>query len=289
MTTPPSQAIRRAVRAALAEDLGQGDATTATLFPGPVLARATVVAHEAMIVAGVAAAREAFLSLDHLVKVVRAERDGAKIEKERPVLILVGDARSLLMAERVALNFLQRLSGIATLTGRFRDAVRGSRVKILDTRKTTPGLRALEKWAVRLGGGSNHRHSLGDGILIKDNHLALSGHDVARACRLAREGAAPGLKIEVEAQTLDDVRAALDGRADVILLDNMDARSIRTAVDLIKGRALIEVSGGVTMANVREIAAAGPDFISIGALTHSAPAVNLSMDIVPFSRPASKR
>jgi len=289
VTTPSSQAIRKAVQVALAEDLGQGDATTAALFPKPVPARGTIVAHEAMTVAGVAAARQTFLAVNRSVTVVRAVRDGLKIERERPVLIVEGDARSLLMAERVSLNFLQHLSGIATLTARFCQAVRGYRVKILDTRTTTPGLRALEKWAVRLGGGRNHRHSLGDGILIKDNHLALAGHDVAGACRLAREGAAHGLKIEVEAQTLDDVRAALDGQADIILLDNMDVPSIRTAVDLIKGRALVEASGGVTFATVREIAAAGPDFISIGALTHSAPAANLSMDMAPLSPPVSKR
>lgn len=289
MTTPSSQTIRKAVQAALAEDLGQGDATTAALFPKPVPARGTIVAHEAMTVAGVAAARQTFLAVDRSVKVVRTVRDGLTIERESPVLIVEGDARSLLMAERVSLNFLQHLSGIATLTARFCQAVRGYRVKILDTRKTTPGLRALEKWAVRLGGGRNHRHSLSDGILIKDNHLALAGHDVASACRLAREGAAHGLKIEVEAQTLDEVRAALEGKADIILLDNMDVPSIRTAVDLIKGRALVEVSGGVTLATVREIAAAGPDFISIGALTHSAPAANLSMDILPLSSPGRRR
>ena len=289
MTTPSSQTIRKAVQAALAEDLGQGDATTAALFPKPVPARGTIVAHEAMTVAGVAAARQTFLALDRSVKVVRTVRDGLTIEGESPVLIVEGDARSLLMAERVSLNFLQHLSGIATLTARFCQAVRGYRVKILDTRKTTPGLRALEKWAVRLGGGRNHRHSLSDGILIKENHLALAGHDVASACRLAREGATHGLKIEVEAQTLDEVRAALDGQADIILLDNMDVPSIRTAVDLIKGRALVEVSGGVTLATVREIAAAGPDFISIGALTHSAPAANLSMDILPLSSPGRRR
>ena len=289
MTTPSSQTIRKAVQAALAEDLGQGDATTVALFPKPVPSRGTIVAHEAMTVAGVAAARQTFLAVDRSVKVVRTVRDGLTIERESPVLIVEGDARSLLMAERVSLNFLQHLSGIATLTARFCQAVRGYRVKILDTRKTTPGLRALEKWAVRLGGGRNHRHSLSDGILIKDNHLALAGHDVASACRLAREGSAHGLKIEVEAQTLDDVRAALEGKADIILLDNMDVPSIRTAVDLIKGRALVEVSGGVTLATVREIAAAGPDFISIGALTHSAPAANLSMDIVPLSSPGRRR
>src|SRR5436309_814950 len=181
MTTPSSQTIRKAVQAALAEDLGQGDATTAALFPKPVPARGTIVAHEAMTVAGVAAARQTFLAVDRLVKVVRTVRDGLTIERESPVLIVEGDARSLLMAERVSLNFLQHLSGIATLTGRFCQAVRGYRVKILDTRKTTPGLRALEKWAVRLGGGRNHRHSLSDGILIKDNHLALTGQSVQQA------------------------------------------------------------------------------------------------------------
>lgn len=289
MTPALTRQIRAAVKAALAEDLGQGDATTAALFPDPVHARGTIVAHHDMTVAGIAVARQVFREVDTSIKVDRAVKDGAKVQRESLVLDVKGDARSLLMAERVALNFLQRLSGIATLTAKFREAVRGYRVKILDTRKTTPGLRALEKWAVRLGGGVNHRQSLSDGILIKDNHLlALAGRDVARACRVARERAPHGLKIEVEVQTLDEVQAALDGGADIILLDNMDLPSIRKAVGLIKGRTLIEVSGGVTLANVREIAAAGPDLISIGALTHSAPAANLSMDIVRVRRQQSR-
>lgn len=289
MTPPPARVIRAAVERALAEDLALGDATTAALFPVPVRARGTIVAHESMTVAGIAAAEQTFSAVDASIKVIRVVRDGAIVLPDTSVLVAEGDGRSLLMTERVALNFLQRLSGVATLTAKFRNAVRGYRVQILDTRKTTPALRALEKWAVRLGGGVNHRQSLGDGILIKDNHLALAGHDVARACRLARERAPHGLKIEVEAQALDEVRAALDGGADIILLDNMDLLSIRKAVDLIKGRALIEVSGGVTLANVREIAAAGPDLISIGALTHSAPAANLSMDIVPVRSRRSKK
>jgi len=242
-----------------------------------------------MIVAGIAVARQVFREVDTSVKVFHTIKDGAKVQRESLVLVAEGDARSLLMAERVALNFLQHLSGIATFTAQFSEAVRGYRTKILDTRKTTPGLRALEKWAVRLGGGHNHRQSLGDGILIKDNHLALADGDVARACRLARERAPHGLKIEVEVQTLDQVRAALEGGADIILLDNMNLPSIRKTVDVIKGRTLIEVSGGVTLANVREIAAAGPDLISIGALTHSAPAANLSMDIVPVQGRRSKK
>ncbi len=284
MTPALSRQIRAAVRTALAEDVGRGDLTTAALLPGPIRARGTIVAHEAMTVAGLAVARRVFHAVDASLRVVRSVKDGTRVQRNRPVLVVEGDARSLLMAERVALNFLQRLSGIATLTARFRRAVRGRRVRILDTRKTTPGLRALEKWAVTLGGGSNHRFSLGDGILIKDNHLALAGHDVAEACRLARRRAPRGLKIEVEAQTLGDVRAALDGRADIILLDNMTLPAIRRAVRLIARRAVVEVSGGVTLANVRRIAAAGPGRISIGALTHSAPAVNVSMDIVPLPR-----
>ena len=292
MSGPLLADIRSAVRRALDEDLRGGDVTTSALFPAPLHARGTIVAHESVTAAGVAAARYTFLAVNRTVKIVRSVRDGAKVERGSPVLVVEGDARSLLMAERIALNFLQRLSGIATLTAHFREAVRGYRVKILDTRKTTPGLRALEKWAVRLGGGRNHRYSLGDGVLIKDNHLAVlrtQGLGLAEACRTAREHAPHGLKIEVEAQTLQEVRHAVDGGADIILLDNMDVPSIRSAVDLIKGRALVEVSGGVSLANIREIAAAGPDFISIGALTHSAPAANLSMDIVLLSRPVSKR
>ena len=206
------------------------------------------------------------------------------------MLTVTGDGRSMLKGERVALNFLQRLSGIATLTAKFCEAVKDFNVKIVDTRKTTPGLRTLEKLAVTLGGGHNHRFGLGDGILIKDNHLALAAgpsgksptsEHMARACRLVMERAPHGLKIEVEVRTLDEAQAALDGGADIILLDNMDAPLIRKAVELIQGRAATEASGGITLAHVREIAEAGPDYISVGALTHSAPAASLSMDIVP--------
>jgi nicotinate-nucleotide pyrophosphorylase (carboxylating) len=197
------------------------------------------------------------------------------------------------MAERVALNFIQRLSGIATLTARFCEAIKGYPTRILDTRKTTPGLRALEKWAVRLGGGFNHRHSLGDGILIKDNHIELlksQDKSVTDACRLAREHGPHGLRIIVEAQSLAQVRDALKGHADVILLDNMSPSQVREAVAVIKGRALVEVSGGITLESAREMAAAGADYLSIGALTHSAPAANVSMDLVaaPKSRGAAR-
>lgn len=278
--------VRDSVARALAEDLSAGDVTTQALFPEAVPAVGTIVAEErdGLVVAGLAVAVEVFRQVDSALACTPTVADGDRILHGTTVLTITGDGRSLLKGERVALNFLQRLSGIATLTAKFCAAVKGCNVKIVDTRKTTPGLRTLEKWAVTLGGGHNHRFGLGDGILIKDNHLALAQGDVARACRLVMERAkrAPhGLKIEVEVRTLDEAQAALDGGADIILLDNMDAPSIRKAVELIKGRAATEASGGVTLANVRGIAEAGPDYISVGALTHSAPAASLSMDIVP--------
>jgi nicotinate-nucleotide pyrophosphorylase (carboxylating) len=278
--------IRDIVARALAEDLGAGDVTTQALLPDAVPAVGTIVAEErdGLVVAGLAVAVEVFRQVDSSLACAPNVADGDRVPRGTTVLTVNGDGRSILKGERVALNFLQRLSGISTLTAKFCEAVKGTRVRILDTRKTTPGLRALEKQAVTLGGGYNHRHSLGDGILIKDNHLALAGGDVARACRLVIERAKRtphGLKIEVEAGTLDDVRAALEGGADIILLDNMDVPSIRKAVAQVKGRAVIEVSGGVTLSNVLKIAKAGPDYISVGSLTHSAPAADLSMDIVP--------
>jgi len=274
--------IRDIVARALAEDLGAGDVTTQALFPNAAPAVGTIVAEESdgLVLAGLAVAVEVFAQVDSSLECSSRFKDGDRVPPGTIVLTVTGDGRSILKGERVALNFLQRLSGSATLTAKFCEAVRSSRARILDTRKTTPGLRELEKWAVTLGGGHNHRYSLGDGVLIKDNHLALAGGDVARACRLVRERAPHGLKIEVEVRTLDEVRAALDGGADIILLDNMDVPSIRKAIELIKGRALIEVSGGVSLTTVRDIALTGPDFISIGALTHSAPAARFSMDIV---------
>lgn len=282
MIPPPAHIISRIVRTALEEDTGSGDVTTAALFSSAIPARARITAGEPMVIAGLAVARAVFVEVDPEVAIVQPVEDGARVDPGTAVLVIEGDARSLLMAERVALNFLQRLSGIATLTARFCDAVRGYRARILDTRKTTPGLRELEKWAVRLGGGWNHRHGLGDGILIKDNHLALlesQGISVEQACRLARDQGPHGLRIIVEVQTLDQIQTALQGGADIILLDNMTSSQVREAVALIKGRALVEVSGGVTLETAHDLAAAGADFLSIGALTHSAPAMNLSMDI----------
>jgi len=281
-TGPPPALIREVVSRALAEDVGPGDVTTQALFATRIPAIGTIIVEETggLVLAGLAVAVEVFAQVDPSLTCSPSFTDGNRVSAGATVLTVTGDGRLMLKGERVALNFLQQLSGIATLTAKFCEAVKDFKTKIVDTRKTTPGLRVLEKWAVALGGGTNHRQGLADGILIKDNHLALASGDVARACRLARERAPHGLKIEAEVQTLDEVRAALDGGADIILLDNMDVPSVRKAVALIKGRALIEVSGGVILANVREIAAAGPDLISVGALTHSAPAVGLSMDIV---------
>jgi nicotinate-nucleotide pyrophosphorylase (carboxylating) len=253
LSAPSLQTIRKAVQLALDEDLDHGDVTTSALFPRSIQARAAIVAHQPITVAGVAVAREVFLAVDPSLRIVTTINDGIAVKPGAEVIVVRGDVRSLLMAERVAVNFLQRLSGIATLTAKFCAAVRKTATAILDTRKTTPGLRALEKWAVHLGGGRNHRFSLGDGVLIKDNHLAVlrsTGIDVAGACRLARAGAPHGLRIEVEAKSLQEVKEALAGKADIILLDNMSAALVRQAVALIKKRALVEVSGGITLQTV---------------------------------------
>jgi len=280
-----SQTVRKVVQQALAEDLAQGDVTTQALFPSSIRARATIVAHQAITVAGVAVAREVFRTVDASLRITHSVADGSVLKRGAVVMTIEGDGRSLLMAERVAVNFLQRLSGVATLTAAFCAAVHGLRTAILDTRKTTPGLRILEKWAVALGGGRNHRFSLGDAILIKDNHLALlqaEGGNLIEACRRARHRSRRKLLVEAEAKTLEEVRQALAGHADIILLDNMSPALVRRAVRIIAGRAKIEVSGGITLRTVRRIAQAKPDFISVGALTHSAPAVNLSMDLCPL-------
>jgi len=284
MIRPPVADIRRAIRLALQEDLPLGDVTTAALFPSPAPALARIVAQQSLVVAGLAAAVRTFRSVDASLVLSIHRQDGERAQDGDCLLQIEGDGRSILKAERVALNFLQHLSGIASLTRRFCDAVRGYPVTILDTRKTIPGLRALQKWAVLLGGGTNHRQSLSDGILIKDNHLALLNQTAAPvriACRKAKAGAPRSRNIIVEVESLTDVRQALAGRADIILLDNMTPATVRQAIRLIKGRALVEVSGGITLKNVRAMAAAGPDRISIGALTHSAPAATLSLVLEP--------
>jgi nicotinate-nucleotide pyrophosphorylase (carboxylating) len=283
MVVLPAAEIRRAVRQGLAEDAGEGDVTTAALFPMAVLARGSIVAEQDLVVAGMTPAVQAFLAVDPSLVLKVLKKDGSRARKGDRLLLIQGDGRSVLTAERVALNFLQHLSGIATLTSRFRRAVQGCHVQILDTRKTLPGWRALQKWAVALGGGVNHRRSLADAVLIKDNHLSLlsSEEAVRDACRLAKQKGRSRMPVIVEVESLAEVKGALAGQADIILLDNMTPAMIRKAVRLIKGRALVEVSGGVTLKNVREIAKTGPDRISIGALTHSAPAAALTLELEP--------
>ncbi len=284
VATPPLSHIRQIVQAALEEDIGFGDLTSNVLFAPGMTAQAQIVAKEAMVVAGLAVAQEVFRQIDGSLQLTVHQGDGAVVKANTQLLTITGNAQSMLQGERVALNFIQRLSGISSLTRQFCQAVREHSVKIADTRKTTPGLRSLEKWAVRLGGGSNHRFSLHDGILIKDNHLmvlAANKISLSQACRLARDQAPHGLRISVEVESLAQVREALQGKADIILLDNMSPTKIQQAVKIIKGQALIEVSGGITLKNIRDMANTGVAIISIGALTHSAPAKDLSLDIIP--------
>ena len=287
MIRPPVADIQRTIRRALQEDLPLGDVTTAALFLSPTPARARIVAQQSLVVAGLAAAVQTFRTVDASLVFSIYRQDGERAKDGDCLLQIEGDGRSILKAERIALNFLQLLSGIATLTRRFCDAARRYPVAILDTRKTIPGFRALQKWAVLLGGGTNHRQSLSDAVLIKDNHLALINRTtmpVRSACRKAKANAPRNMNIIVEAESLADVRQAVAGRADIILLDNMNPASVRQAIRLIKGRALVEVSGGITLKNVRAMAAAGADRISIGTLTHSAPAATLSLVLEPRRR-----
>ncbi len=273
--------IRQAVQAALAEDIGSGDVTTLATVPETATARAVMRAREPLVVAGLDFAAAAFDKLSPAVKIERRVKDGQPVKAGDILLNLSGPARALLSAERVALNFVQRLSGIATLTAQFVDAVKSAPVQILDTRKTTPGWRRFEKYAVTCGGGHNHRLGLFDMVLIKDNHrLALRNEPpnaIAAAVQRARANS-PDLKIEVEADTLEQVEQAADAGADIILLDNMNPVQLRLAVQKIKGRAKTEASGGVNLASVQTIAKTGVDFISIGALTHSARAVDIGLD-----------
>ena len=279
----PRVHIQSIVRAAIQEDLSEGDITSSVLIPDRFPQRASVIAQEPLTLAGLCIMETLFQEIDPTLKMTTSMQDGQRIKANQTILSVRGPARAILAAERIALNLLQHLSGIATLTTRFCETVQGFPVKILDTRKTTPGLRHLQKWAVRLGGGHNHRFSLGDGILIKDNHLSLLSNKkiaLSEACRLAREHGPHHTRIIVETESLAQVKEALKGQADIILLDNMTPAMVRKSVETIKGRALVEVSGGVTLKNVRDMAAAGAQYISIGALTHSAPAVDIHMEFL---------
>jgi nicotinate-nucleotide pyrophosphorylase (carboxylating) len=270
---------RDIVRRALEEDLGGAhDVTTEATVPAIARARGRFIANADCVVAGLDVAFECFRALDSAVQAVVRSGDGTRCRTGETIAEVSGSARTLLVGERTALNFLQRLSGIATLAGRFVEAAAG-RITVLDTRKTTPTLRALEKYAVRAGGAANHRFGLFDAVLIKDNHIALGG-GVGPAVAKAR-AARPDLTIEVEADTLAQVDEALAAGADTILVDNMSTPDICKAVQRAAGRAKIEISGGVTLDRIPELAATGADYVSAGALTHSAPAIDISFDIVP--------
>ncbi len=273
--------LRRIVDQALEEDLGRGDATSDTIVPPNVSARAVFRNRDRGVIAGFDVVAMVLAGVDPGVTFDLRVEDGADAEPGQELAVASGPARSLLRAERVSLNFLQRLSGIATLTSRYVRAVAGTKARIVDTRKTTPGLRALEKYAVRAGGGLNHRRDLGDAVMLKDNHLAVInslGLTLQETISRARQVLPHTLKIEVEVDRLDQITAALSANADVILLDNMSVSDMREAVRLIDGRAITEASGGVTIATVAQIASTGVDLISVGALTHSAPALDIGLD-----------
>jgi len=277
LKTTDSQIIA-CIKRALAEDIGAGDVTTDSIVPPEATMRGQIIAKQHGVVAGLEVARLTYRQLDKRVDFAPLIKDGEKVENRQVLAKVSGPARALLTGERLALNFLGRMSGIATLTHQFVEAVAGTRAVILDTRKTAPGLRALDKLAVRLGGGQNHRIGLYDMILIKDNHIDFAG-SLAEAVQKARL-ANTGLEIEVEARTLEDVRIALDNHVERILLDNMSPELMRQAVALTNGRAKLEASGNVALENVRRVAESGVDYISIGALTHSVRVFDVSFDWV---------
>jgi nicotinate-nucleotide pyrophosphorylase (carboxylating) len=264
------------IEQALLEDIHTGDITTQALIPADSRASARLIAKEELTLAGLFVAEKVFKRLNADVEFIPGPAEGALAAKGTLLATVRGSAAELLMGERVALNLLQRLSGIATLTSRYVTAVAGTGARIVDTRKTTPGLRELEKYAVRVGGGINHRTGLYDGILIKENHIAATG-GIGEAIKRARNYIPHTLKIEIETETLAQVNEALESGADIIMLDNMSLADMRTAVLAIAGRALVEASGGVTLETVRAIAETGVDIISVGALTHSARAMDISM------------
>ena len=266
------------VRAALTEDVGAGDITTEACIPIDARSSAVILAKSPGVVAGLALAECAFHLLDPHAEWEPLVDDGCRVEGGRvPLARVSGRSRALLTGERVALNLMQRISGVATLTARFVSLVEGTAATIVDTRKTTPGLRSLEKYGVRVGGGKNHRIGLYDSVLIKDNHIKACG-GIGAAVAAARRNTGHTVKIEVEASTPDQVAEAIDAQADIILLDNMDCDGLRASVALVKGRAVTEASGGITEQTVRAVAETGVDVISVGALTHSAPAMDISLD-----------
>jgi nicotinate-nucleotide pyrophosphorylase (carboxylating) len=270
--------IGKLIEDALFEDIGPGDITSEAVIPEEASATAEIIAKQDLVLAGALIAREVFRKIDPWVQFTPLAHEGGRVQSGSIIAQVQGRTRMLLAGERVALNLMQHLSGIATTTARFVEALKGSRAEILDTRKTLPGLRALEKYAVRMGGGRNHRFGLYDGILIKDNHIKAAG-GIIKAMAGIRKKVHPLLKIEVEVKTLDEVREAMAAGATMILLDNMPPALMKQAVGIVGERVLVEASGNVTLDNVKAIAETGVDFISSGSLTHSAPAADISMKI----------
>jgi nicotinate-nucleotide pyrophosphorylase (carboxylating) len=268
------------IRTALEEDIGSGDITTSCTVPPGVQGEGRIVAKEPLVLAGIDVARQVFWAVNRELKVHIPLKDGSRANEGDTLLEVTGDLAAILAAERTALNFLQRLSGIATLTNAFVDKVKGTRARILDTRKTTPGYRLLEKAAVRVGGGYNHRFGLYDGVLIKDNHIVAAG-SIRKALQAALDSSSHTFRVEVEVETLEQLDEAIAAGAHVVMLDNMDLQTMAAAVRRTKGKITLEASGGITLENVGEIAATGVDLISVGALTHSARAVDMSMEIKP--------
>ena len=277
MTLTAFHQVKQLIRAAIEEDLGRGDVTTEATIAEQAISRARVITKQAMVLAGMEVFIAVYAAFDSRVHITTSYKDGDLVGVGTAIAELEGPARSLLAGERVGLNFLQRLSGIATLTRQYVEAVSGYNVAIVDTRKTTPGWRLLEKYAVRIGGGKNHRHDLGDGVLIKDNHIVAAG-GIRRAVEMARKHSHHLLKIEVEAETLDQVEEALQAGAEVIMLDNMPPAMLAESVKLIGGRALVEASGGIGLESVIDVARTGVDLISVGRLTHSAPAADIHVE-----------
>jgi nicotinate-nucleotide pyrophosphorylase (carboxylating) len=274
-------AVRHLIDLALEEDLGRGDVTTAAVIDDRATAKARLVARAPLVLAGLGVCTEIFLRVDPTIAVTERCRDGEPVAAGTAVAAYSGRAAAILAAERTALNFVQHLSGVATQARAFVDAAAGSALRITDTRKTTPGFRLLEKYAVRMGGASNHRFDLGSGVLIKDNHVAVAG-SVRKAVERTRGRVPHGLKIEVEVDSLSQLEEALAAKADIVLLDNFTPTDVERAVARVRGlspRPLLEVSGGVTLPRIAELARAGVDLVSVGALTHSAPAVDLALDI----------
>jgi nicotinate-nucleotide pyrophosphorylase (carboxylating) len=274
----PRYLVEQAVATALEEDLGGvGDITTNTIIPPDAQGDASIIVRKPGVIAGLDLAAASFKSLDPDVRFTRIVEDGSKVEVGATIARIAGKTRALLTGERTALNFFGRLSGIATLTAGYVAAVEGTHAKIVETRKTTPGLRALEKYAVRCGGGTNHRFGLYDAVLVKDNHIAAAG-GLAEALNAVRTAVGHLVKIEVEVDTLDQLENVLRFPIDAVLLDNMDAGTLKRAIALVKGRVITEASGGVTLESVREIAKTGVDLISVGALTHSARSLDSSLE-----------